>query len=165
MKLKFICILLFSMIEASAQEIRFMDHEYFTCSAFGSPTTSINKTDFNFGIDIELVSYAKYVRLGINRIENIESNYTYLIGSFGLNLTSGYFDKLRYYLGLRSGLINRNKGMYPTTGIECGIDFDLTEDLYVGFKATYDYRSDKVAISLPKKWEESTCFRIGYAFN
>lgn len=165
MKFKLIYILLISSIGVSAQELRFVDSEYFTCSVYGSPSAFMNGSDFNFGLDIELVSFAKYVRFGVNRFENIESDFTYLIGSIGLNLTSGYFNTLRYYSGLRLGLINRNSSMFPTTGVECGIDVDLSKDLYVGIKATYDYRTDKVAIELPKKWEESACFRIGYAFD
>ncbi|OOG78325.1 hypothetical protein [Flavobacterium sp. A45] len=163
MKLTFICIFLFSVIGVSAQGLRFGDSEYFTLSAFGSPPTSLNEKNLNFGVDIELVSYAKYVRFGVNRFENLEGAYTDFIGSAGLNLTSGYFDKLRYYGGLRLGLIYRTN-VYPTGGLECGVDVDLSKDLYIGIKAGYGYRSDLMAISLPTKWEESTSVRVGYAF-
>ncbi|WP_281238916.1 hypothetical protein [Flavobacterium praedii] len=163
MKLFFICILLFSVIGVSAQGLRFGDSEYFTFSAFGSPSISVNESDLNFGVDIELVSYAKYIRFGVNRFQNLEGSYTQFMGSAGLNLTSGYFENLRYYGGLRLGLIYRTN-VYPTGGVECGVDVDLSKDLYVGLKAAYGYRSDLMAISLPTKWEESTSIRIGYAF-
>jgi hypothetical protein len=157
-------VLLLSITEVSAQSLRFGDSEYFTCSAFGNPSASIKGTELNYGVDIELVSYAKYVRFGVNRFENLEGSYTDFIGSSGLNLTSGYFNSMRYYSGLRLGLIYRIENVYPTAGVEGGFDVDLAKDLYIGLKVTYDYRSDMIAITLPVKWEESTSIRIGYAF-
>jgi hypothetical protein len=43
-----------------------------------------------------------------------------------VNFSSGYFDTVRYYTGIRLGVI---KDKQETAGLEAGIDFKITDNL------------------------------------
>jgi hypothetical protein len=52
------------------------------------------------GAEIEY-SGAVYTRVGISNFAVLKDGYTELIGGIGVNFSSGYFDTVRYYTGIR----------------------------------------------------------------
>jgi hypothetical protein len=63
------------------------------------------------GAEIEY-SGAVYTRVGISNFAVLKDGYTELIGGMG-ELLSGYFDTVRYYTGIRLGVIKDKQEMPP----------------------------------------------------
>jgi hypothetical protein len=147
---------------ANAQDLRFNDKEYFTASMILDPNASIKESGLFIGGEIEYVGLI-YTRIGIANFAVLEDGYTEAIGAIGLNLTSGYFDKVRYYAGGRLGVIKR-QATNATAGVECGFDFLLGETAFVGLRAVYDYRSDQDFYDYPNEMRYSGFIRLGFKF-
>jgi hypothetical protein len=64
------------------------------------------------GAEIEY-SGAVYTRVGISNFAVLKDGYTELIGGIGVNFSSGYFDTVRYYTGIRLGVIKDKQEMPP----------------------------------------------------
>jgi len=128
-------------------QIRFADKEYTTFNVLVDPSASIKEGSLNAVIELEHNSYWKYVKVNIQILPGLQGGYADITGGFGVNLTSGNFNRVRYYSGGRLGYIKRgfSEGKsytYPLAGFEGGIDFKLTEGLYLGVRGTGDYRTD-----------------------
>jgi len=145
-----------------AQDLRFNDKEYFTASIILDPNASIKEHGLFIGGEIEYVGLI-YTRVGVANFAALEDGYTEAIGAIGLNLTSGYFDKVRYYAGGRLGVIKR-QSTNATAGVECGFDFILGENAFVGLRAVYDYRSDQEFYDYPNSMKYSGLIRLGFKF-
>ena len=158
---KLLLLLLFTAI-SNAQMLRFNETEYFTASIILDPNASIKENGLFIGGEIEYVGLI-YTRAGIATFATLEDEYTEVIGGIGLNLTSGYFEKVRYYVGVRLGVINRQSSN-ATAGLECGFDVALGETLFIGLRATYDYRSDFAFYDYPNEMRGSGLVRIGVKF-
>jgi hypothetical protein len=139
--MKYIIALLILPVIAFAQSgFRLNDSESFNVAVVLDPNASLKEKGLNIGAEIEYVG-AVYVKASVTSFAVLQDGYVDTTGSFGLSFTSGYFEKIRYYVGGRLGLIHR-KATYPTAGVECGIDFMVTDDIFMGIRSTYDYRSD-----------------------
>ena len=144
-KLILILFLLTSMlIEA---QIRFIDNEYFTFSIGLDPSATVKEKSVNLYGEVCLVSYWKYVNVNTQFLPSLKGGYWDFGGTFGVNLTSGTFEKTRYYTGLRLGLIKRGFNdtetfTYPLFGAELGVDYYITDEIFVGVRGTGDYRTD-----------------------
>lgn len=73
-------------------QIRFVDKEYFTTSIAVDPNATI-KDGLNLTGEIELVSYWKYIKVNCQVQPDLKGGYIDYAGSFGINLTSGYFEQ------------------------------------------------------------------------
>lgn len=164
---KLLFALLFS-IGINAQ-IQFIDREYTTLSIAVDPSASIKENGLNINAELQLVSYWKYVKVSSQLFTALDGGYIDLTGGFGANLKLDRFDRTRVYSGIRLGFIKRGFNdiktyTYPLAGFESGIDFQLTDHLFIGAILTGDYRSDF------KYWggnpivRYSTFGRIGYKF-
>lgn len=121
--------------------------EYTFINILADPSASIKERSLNVVFEIEHISYWKYVKANIQVLPSLKGGYLDVTGGFGVNLTSGYFDEVRYYSGIRLGVIKRGftedeTYTYPLVGFEGGIDFKITEKLVLGLRGTGDYRSD-----------------------
>lgn len=128
-------------------QVRFEDKEYFTASLSVDPMATIKEKSPNLVAEVELVSYWKYVKANLQVLPDLKGGYLDLAGEFGVNLTSGYFEKFRYYGGIRLGCIQRGftEGQnytYPLVGYSAGINYNLSNKVFVGVRGTGDYRSD-----------------------
>jgi len=104
------------------------------------PSASIQENGFNAGIEIEYVGLV-YTRASITSFAALEGGYVDFIGAAGLNFTSGMWEQIRYYAGLRAGIISRGGNGYPTLGTEIGIDY-VIGSLVLGIRMTRDKRGD-----------------------
>lgn len=159
--MRFLLFLLIPFFSYS-QGIRIKDSENFTLSSIIDPGASIKEGGLFIGAEIEY-SGAIYTRVGVANFQVLKDGYTELIGGIGLNLTSGYFEKVRYYSGIRLGVIKR-KAANATAGIEAGIDFKLGEKAFIGFRTSFDYRSDFEFYDYPNQMQGSGYIRIGTNF-
>jgi hypothetical protein len=64
-----------------------------------SDRASIKEGGLFIGAEIEY-SGSIYTRVGISNFAVLKDGYTELIGGIGINLSSGYFENVRYYTGL-----------------------------------------------------------------
>lgn len=146
----------------SAQGFQLKETEDFTLSTIIDPGASIKKGGLFIGAEIEY-SGTIYTRVGIANFQVLKDGYTELIGGIGLNFTSGYFDRIRYYTGVRLGVIKR-KAANATAGLEAGIDFKIGEKAFIGLRTSYDYRSDFEFYDYPNQMIGSGYIRIGINF-
>lgn len=161
-------IILWSMISflfgiaANAQGFQFKDTENFTVSTIIDPRASITEKGLFIGAEIEY-SGTVYTRVGVANFQVLKDGYTELIGAIGLNFTSGYFERIRYYTGIRLGVIKRKRAN-ATAGLEAGIDFKIGEKAFIGLRTSYDYRSDFQFYDYPNQMRGSGFIRIGTNF-
>lgn len=144
------------------QSFHVKDTEDFTLSIITDPRASFKEGGLFIGAEIEY-SGSIYTRVGVSNFAVLKDGYTELIGGIGVNFSSGYFDKVRYYTGIRLGVIKRQAGN-ATAGLEAGIDFKITDNLFIGMRATYDYRSDFKFYDYPNEMRGSGYLRIGTKF-
>lgn len=165
---KLIITALFAITTANAQ-LRFIENEYFITSVAIDPTATFKEKSPNLCFELGLVSGWKYVSANLQVLPDLKGGYMDYGGSFGINLTSDYFDTARYYGGVRLGVIKRGYTeeqtyTYPLVGFEGGIDYNFKNSIFVGVKSTGDYRSDFQYSGADPKIRFSTFIKLGYKF-
>ncbi|MBC7845568.1 MAG: hypothetical protein H7Y10_03650 [Flavobacterium sp.] len=95
----------------------------------------------NIGAEIEY-NGTVYTRASVTSFSSLQGGYLDLVGAAGINFTSGMWEQLRYYAGIRGGIIVRENNGYPTAGTECGIDYVINGKWVLGIRATRDKRGD-----------------------
>jgi hypothetical protein len=158
-----ILFLLLTSFTYAQTGFRINKKETFNASIVLDPHASMKERGLNIGAAIEY-SGTIYTRASITSFAKLHGGYTDLTGAIGLNFTSGYFERIRYYLGGRLGVIKREKNTYPTAGIEAGINVDLGEVVFVGLRGSYDKRGDFKFYGAPAEMRESTSAVIGFKF-
>lgn len=144
--------LLFST--ASFSQLQFAEDPYFTFSSITEPLSN----SIGSGAEIEIVGKG-YARAGMTfSEENIET-----ILAVGLSLNTGYFESIRYYIGGRIG-VNKRDRVNAMAGAEIGIDFSLTDSLFIGARGILDYKSDTEFYNEPDKIKPSAAIRLGFKF-
>ncbi|GIZ08352.1 hypothetical protein [Flavobacterium sp. UMI-01] len=159
--MKAILLYLFPVL-LTAQGLEVKKSEDFTLSVITDPRASFKESGLFIGAEIEY-SGTIYTRLGISNFSVLQDGYTEAIGGIGLNLTSGYFDNIRYYAGVRLGVIKRAM-TNATAGVEAGIDFKISDKAFIGLRTSYDYRSDQKFYDYPNHMVGSGYIRIGTNF-
>ena len=160
--MKTILLLLIFPVLLIAQGLKLKDTEDFTISIITDPRASFKEGGLFIGGEIEY-SGAIYTRVGVSNFAVLKDGYTEIIGGIGVNFSSGYFDTVRYYTGIRLGVIKRQSAN-ATAGLEAGIDFKLGDKSFIGLRATYDYRSDQEFYDYPNHMIGSGFIRIGTKF-
>lgn len=161
--MKTIILLLFANFCLAQSGIRINKSESFNFSVVVDPSASIKEKGLNIGASIEYVGII-YTRASVTSFSKLQGGYFDAIGSIGINLTSGYFENIRYYAGGRLGFIKRESNTYPTAGIEAGINVNLNECVFIGIRGTYDKRSDFEYYNEPSEMRGSTFLLIGFKF-
>jgi len=154
--------LLFCFASYSQSNFRLNDKQFFAVSVVVDPSASYKEKGLCIGVEIETVRQV-YVRASITNFSALKDGYTDFTGAFGLSFTSGYFERVRYYAGGRLGLIYRTE-IYPTAGIEAGIDVMLSDTFFVGVRSSYDYRSDFEFYDYPNEMRYSGFIKAGFKF-
>lgn len=161
--LKLLMLLLLAIPMTAQTGFRLGDTEYFTASISVDPAASVKEKGLNLVAEVEVVSYWKYVKLSIQEFAILEGGYLDASGGLGVNVTSGYFNQWRGYAGFRLGLIARGNYNYPLSGTEIGLDYNL-ENLFIGLRATGDYRTDFKFSGAEPEMVYSGFIRIGAKF-
>lgn len=163
----FIALSILSLLSFNAvaqNGLRLNDTEYFTFSASIDPKASITEKSIDLVAEIEYVG-AIYAKAGVEYFPGTTPNYFDVHGAVGLNAMIGRFNPTRIYTGIRLGRIFReNKSRGELFGLESGIDFPITEKLFIGVRATYDYRNDGIPLGWDSYWRASGFIRIGIKF-
>ena len=126
-------------------------------------TRWVQSTLKNLTAELELESKWGFVKASSQVNPGLEGGYIDLCGAVGLNFTSGLFEPLRYYIGIRGGTIIREGG-HPLFGYEAGVDVNITESFFMGLRGTYDYRSDMEFWGTEPMYRFNGTVRIGYKF-
>lgn len=159
--MKKIIFLLASTLCYSQSQVRINKTESFNMQVVVDPHASFKENGLNFGAGIEY-NRAIYTRASFTVFNALKGGYFDLTGSIGLNLTSGYFENIRYYAGGRLGFIKRESNTYPTAGVEAGININLSDNIFIGARSTYDKRSDFEFYGAPSEMRGSTFLLIGF---
>lgn len=163
MKKILLLLLLFTIGGYSQSGFRLNDKRDFNAYLIVDPNASFKENGLNIGAGIEYMEYV-YVGASITTFPALKDGYTEFIGSFGLPFTSGYFGNVKYYVGLRGGVINRAR-TYPTGGFEGGINVRVFENVSIGLKTTYIYRSDFTFYDYPNEFRASGFVVIIFKLN
>jgi len=122
---------------ASAQ--KFGSTEYTSASITIEPNSSIKEKSLNATFEFQYTCHWLYIKPSVQVLPSI--NYIDTAVGLGVVLDKGYYQDWIYYAGIRLGYIHRG-ATYPLFGWECGFDRKLTNNLYIGLRATYDWRTD-----------------------
>lgn len=159
--MKLLILLLFTTTLFSQNEFRLNKTESFDIGIVVDPNASIKEHGLNIGGEIEYVGIV-YTRASITSFSTLKHGYTDFTGAFGINFTSGMWEKFRYYGGGRLGLIRRASNTYPTAGLEAGIDYNLNDKMSIGLRTTYDKRTDFMIYNAPQIMRQSGFIKIGF---
>lgn len=154
-------LLLLLSLTVSAQ-FKFNDVEYFTVSTFMDPSASVKEKGLDIGVELEYVGFI-YAKVGFESFSALKGGYFDGHGAVGVNLM--YNDKWRNYTGIRLAIVKRNGATNPLFGIEGGIDYNIADNLFLGLRATYDYRGDAKAFGWDEFWRASGFIRLGYKWD
>jgi len=123
---------------ASAQ-IKFGSTEYVSTSITIEPKSSIKEKSLNATFEFQYTCHWLYIKPSVQILPSI--NYIDTALGLGVVLDKGYYQDWIYYAGIRLGYIHRG-ATYPLFGWEAGFDRKITDNLYIGLRATYDWRTD-----------------------
>jgi len=130
------------------------------------PVASVKENGLNIGIEFEAQCKPIYIRTSLTNFAALKDGYTDFTLALGANFTTNRFNTVRYYSGIRYGLIKRgNNPLYPTAGFEAGINYaPFNQSIYYGIRAAYDFRGDSEFYD-GETWEHSGYVLIGLKFN
>jgi len=160
---KLITLLIFTTV-MQAQNFRFNKSEYFTISTSIDPVASIKESGLDIVGEIEYVGII-YAKIGMESFSTLTGGYSDVHYGIGLNFTSGYFDKLRYYIGYRQAVVFRDGGHNLNYGLEAGLDYNLNDDWEVGLRTTLDKRNDQKILGWEVETKLSGFVRLVYKFD
>lgn len=152
---KIIVLALLLTISVNAQ------NKNFNVSISIDPTATIKEESINLVAEIELTEKYFYIKATTQILPNLQGGYFDFGGAMGLNANVGAF---RGYGGIRLGTIKRGSHAYPLFGYESGIDYNLSEDYFIGLRATYDNREDFLYSGADPFYRFSGFVRFGYRF-
>jgi hypothetical protein len=161
-------LLLFTSM-AHAQLFQFLVTERafgdFSAAVVIDPYASYKEKGLNIGVELDLQCYPIYIRPSLTNFAALEDGYTDFTLALGPNFALGRFNQIRYYSGIRMGLIWREGAVpHPTAGFEAGINYQpFNKKIYYGLRATYDRRGDSEFYDGPK-WRESGFILVGFRF-
>jgi len=122
---------------ASAQ--KFGSTEYTSASITFDPNGTYQEKSLNATFEFQYTCHWLYIKPSVQVLPSI--NYIDTALGLGVVLDKGYYQDWIYYGGIRLGYIHRG-ATYPLFGWECGFDKKITDNLYIGLRATYDWRED-----------------------
>jgi hypothetical protein len=136
----------------------------FNVSVYVDPGASIKEKGIDFGAEIEYHNKTIYTKAGFQNFAVLQGGYTDIAGGIGLNKRIGIFEKFRVFGGVRLGFIFRGDYTYPLAGAEFGLDYKITEKIFIRWRNTYDYRSDFKFSGAKPKGVDSNSVGVGIEF-
>jgi len=122
-----------------AQELNFGSTEYVSTSVTIEPNSSIKEKSLNATFEFQYSCHWLYIKPSFQILPAI--NYVDTALGLGILLDKGYYQDWVFYGGIRLGYIHRGV-TYPLFGFEGGFDRKITNNVYIGLRATYDWRED-----------------------
>jgi len=122
-----------------AQELNFGSTEYVSASVTIEPNSSIKEKSLNATFEFQYSVHWLYIKPSVQILPSI--NYVDTSVGLGILLDKGYYKDWVFYSGIRLGYIHRGV-TYPLFGFEGGFDRKITNNVYIGLRATYDWRED-----------------------
>lgn len=142
-------------------QIYSQEKEYFTASLSVDPISSFKENGLDIVGEIEYEGII-YVKVGFESFSALYGGYTDIHYSIGWNHTTK-FDTFRYYAGFRPALVFRDGGHAINYGLEAGVDYNVSEDFFIGIRTTLDYRLEqKVIFNWTPQIVPSGYIRFGY---
>ena len=93
------------------------------------------------------------------------NTYTHILGKIGLNYYTDNWETIRFYSGIRLGLINRYDNIHAIAGLEAGVDYKLFNNLFIGMSVAGDMRGDVIPGSKDGNHKvASGLIRLGFRF-
>lgn len=135
---KLLLLSLFAL-QVNAQSLDFGDTEYTTISVTIEPNSSIKEKSLNATFEFQYSVHWLYIKPSVQILPSI--NYVDTAVGLGILLDKGYYQDWVFYSGIRLGYIYRGV-TYPLFGFEGGFDRKITNNVYIGLRATYDWRED-----------------------
>lgn len=125
---------------------QFIDKDYTQVSVFMDPTITDN--GYQIGGELQKIMHWGYVSIGATKYNGFEVSYTDVVGTLGLNFNLFNNKVIRYYSGLRLGLIWRETNPFPMVGGVVGCDIRLSKfyantKFHIGVRLWTDYREDQ----------------------
>lgn len=148
---------------AAQHGLRFNTTEFFTISTSIDPSSSVKEAGVDIAAEIEYAGPI-YAKAGFESFSALYGGYRDLHTAIGINLTTGLYEKLRFYGGIRMAMVWRGSdGAYrPIYGVEGGVDYDLSESFFIGIRGTIDKRYDQEIFGWTPELKPSGFIRIGY---
>lgn len=152
--------------QSNPSAIRFKKTEHFSVSTSIDPFASIKEGGLDILTEIEYNGLMN-VKAGVENFQVLQGGYLALTGGIGVNLTHGLREKFVYTGGIRLGVIHRgwltkDKYPYPLFGFEGQINYNLTENIVLGLRGTYDWREDFLYTGGEPSYRSSGFFTIKY---
>lgn len=147
-------------LSASAQD------RYYKFSAFTYTEPGAFKDGPNLGIGIDYQMEMMYFKAESFIFPDLNGiTYTDLTIGIGFNWHIGTFDTFRVFGGIQGGWIFRDH-VYPTIGPESGLDWNITDRIYIGIACSYMVRQDGRLWSpyAEDYWKTNGKLRIGFRF-
>ena len=142
MKKLLIILALLSQTTKAQSNFRINDREFFTLSTSIDPYASYKEKGIDIVGEIEYVGKI-YAKVGFESFEALYGGYRDIHGAIGINFVSGYNGEFRYYAGGRTAKVWRGDSWKINYGLECGVDYTVSDSVFLGFRATYDKRLDQ----------------------
>ena len=161
---KLLFLILFSIQFIQGQRgLRFNKTESFTISTSIDPNSSFKEKGIDFVGEIEYSGFV-YVKGGFESFSALQGGYKDLHWAIGLNLTCGLLERSRFYAGIRAARVWRgDNGAYRINyGIESGFDYGISDNIFLGLRATIDKRYDQEIFRWRPESKFSGFIRIGY---
>jgi hypothetical protein len=159
-----ITLLLVSTLSFSQSEFRLNKKETFNVTATVDPAASYHEKGIDFVSELEY-SGPIYAKLGIESFAALYAGYADIHGAMGLNFTSGMYEKFRYYGGIRLAKVWRGDSSRVMFGQELGIDYNLSDNVFIGVRFTRDKRTDQEIFNWTPETKYSNFIRIGYKWD
>lgn len=156
-----VLLVLNTTLSFSQNEFRLSRTESFNIGVVIDPNASIKEKGVNIGAEIEYVGWV-YARASATSFAALTYGYADLIGASGVNFTSGPYDRIRYYTGGRFGFIQRSTNIYPTVGLELGVDCKINDFILLGLRGTSDKRNDFQIWNTPPEMRQSGFIKLGF---
>jgi len=114
-----------------------------TTIGIATEPNAIVKDGFNLSTSITHETGRGYICAELFAFPNLNNIGYYSANvSGGINLTAGYFDEHRFYLGGVLGLSRRLNETYPLAGYEAGYSYYINERFAITLNGSVHYRAD-----------------------
>ena len=166
MKEQIILLLFVAQFAMGQSVVRFSRNEYFNISVSVDPNGSLNEKGIDFVGEMEYCGPI-YIKAGLENFSALYGGYTDAHWGAGLSLNAGIFDQFRIYSGFRSAIVWRGgEGAYRVNyGLESGVDYFVSENIFCGLRATMDKRYDQEIFGWSPEIKFSGFFRVGFKWN
>ncbi len=157
-------LLLITQTNFAQNGFRFNHIEFFAISTSIDPTSSVKENGLDIVGEIEYDGPI-YAKVGFESFSALTGGYYDFHYGIGLNFTSGYFNKLRYYVGFRQARVVRADTWRLVNGLEAGINYNINEHLFIGLRATLDKRNDQEIFGWKPETKFSGFITLGYKWD